>query len=126
MAPLIGLPATVLITYLTYHDILHPILAVAVYGFFQLTDSFIFTPFIQGKMIGLHPITTIVVILVGSDLGGVFGLVLAIPTAAAVKILFNEFIRPVILDAADIHPESESRLSNDKKTDVASEGVSNG
>jgi predicted PurR-regulated permease PerM len=102
LAPIFGLPPVLLIAYLTFQDFRHPLYALIVYGVTQLVDNWILTPFIQGKMVGLHPITTIVVVLIGADLAGVFGLILAIPAAAAIKILFKNFIWPHIAEAADL------------------------
>ncbi len=104
LAPIFGLPPVLLVAYLTFHDFRHPIYALIVYGFTQLLDNWILTPFIQGKMVGLHPITAVVVVLIGADLAGVLGLILAIPAAAAIKILFKQFIWPHIAEAADLDP----------------------
>ncbi len=106
LAPVIGLPVIMLVTYLTFKDWSHPLASLIVYCAIQAADGFVLTPLIQGKMVGLHPITTIVVIFVGSDLAGVFGLILAIPAAAAVKIIFKRFIWPEIAEATNINPDA--------------------
>jgi predicted PurR-regulated permease PerM len=102
LAPIIGLPVVMLITYLTFKDWSHPLASLIVCGAIQAADGFVLTPLIQGKMVGLHPITTIVVIFIGSDLAGIFGLILAIPATAAVKVIFKQFIWPEIAEATNI------------------------
>jgi len=104
LAPIFGLPPTLLVAYLTFHDLRHPLYATIVYLVAQFIDNWILTPVIQKKMIGLHPITTIVVIFIGGNLAGMFGLIVAIPAAAVIKILFKEFIWPHIAEAADLDP----------------------
>jgi len=93
LAAIVGLPITLAICYLHYLDFAHPIYALIVFLIVQALDNFLLSP-IQGKSVGLHPITTIVVLLIGSELAGLFGLLLAIPAAAVVKNLFRELILP--------------------------------
>jgi predicted PurR-regulated permease PerM len=95
--PVSVLVPSLLVAYLHFHDIKHPIYTLATFSFFQMVDGFILTPVVQGKMIGLHPITTIVVLLMGGELAGVFGLILAVPAAAVIKILAREFLLPELL-----------------------------
>ena len=90
----LGLPPVLLITYFSYFDFAHPIYALIVFSVIQFADGFILTPIIQGKTLGLHPITTVVVLFIGSELAGVFGLLLAIPAAAIIKVLIREFVWP--------------------------------
>ncbi|NLE30057.1 MAG: AI-2E family transporter [Phycisphaerae bacterium] len=102
LAPFVGLPFVVIISYVDSGGFRQPIWATVVFSIAQFVDGWILTPFVQGKSIGLHPITTIIVLLIGSELAGLFGLLLAIPAAAAVKILFREFVWPTVAEAADI------------------------
>lgn len=117
LAPVVGLPIALLITYLSFHDWTHPLAAAAVYGTVQAVDNFVLTPIIQGKLVGLHPITVIVIVFIGADLAGLLGLILAIPAAAAIKILFKEFLWPQIADAADIEetPGAEPPATKDRQ-----------
>ena len=94
LATAFGLPPALLITYFAYFDIAHPIYALIAFSVIQFIDGFILTPIIQSKTLGLHPITTIVVLMIGYELAGIFGLLLAIPATAAIKVLIREFIWP--------------------------------
>ncbi len=60
----------------------------------QFLESWILTPWIQSQSLSLNATTVLIVVLVGGVVGGFFGLLLAIPIAACVKILFEEFILP--------------------------------
>ncbi len=53
-----------------------------------LEGSFI-TPKILGKKVGLSPLTLIVALLVGGELFGIIGMVIAVPIAAIIKVLIE-------------------------------------
>lgn len=58
----------------------------------QAEDSFII-PNIMGPLVRLHPVMVIFAILAGGALGGIFGLFVAIPTAAVARILLSYLYR---------------------------------
>jgi predicted PurR-regulated permease PerM len=102
LAPFVGLPVVVIISYANSGGFHLPLWATIVFSIVQFIDGWILTPVIQGKSIGLHPITTIIVLMIGSELAGLYGLLLSIPAAAAMKILFKEFVWSTVAEAADI------------------------
>jgi predicted PurR-regulated permease PerM len=77
--------------------------------FVQQVESNILVPFIMGKQMKLHPVGIIFFALVMGSLFGIVGAVLAVPTAAATKILVDEFyLRPRRLAIAAIEAEAET------------------
>jgi predicted PurR-regulated permease PerM len=44
------------------------------------------------KHVGVSPATTIAALLIGSELLGIVGALLAVPTAAIVQVLVSEFL----------------------------------
>ena len=52
----------------------------------QLEDNFVM-PFLIGRLVHLHPLVIIFSVLAGASLGGILGLLLAVPVAATVKII---------------------------------------
>ncbi len=91
--PLIfGLVPSLIIAYIHFNDFRHPFFVFLIFMIVQLLDGLVLSPLIQGKMVGLHPITTFFILLVGSFFG-FLGLLLAIPVAVALKIIFKEFFR---------------------------------
>jgi predicted PurR-regulated permease PerM len=52
----------------------------------QLEDNFVM-PFLIGRLVHLHPLAVIFAVLSGAALGGILGLLLAVPVAATVKIV---------------------------------------
>lgn len=65
-----------------------------VYGLVQGLDGWLLTPWIQSHSVDLSAVTVLIVVFVGGAVAGVSGLVLAVPVAACVKILFREVILP--------------------------------
>ena len=56
----------------------------------QVIDNAIITPLIIGKSVELGPVTTIVVVLLGEQLLGLIGLLMAVPIAAMCKLIIEE------------------------------------
>ena len=72
---------------------LHPLLVLAIFGAVQLVEGFVISPKIIGDRVGLHPLTIIVAVLVGTTLmGGILGGVLAIPLTAALRTLMFRYV----------------------------------
>jgi predicted PurR-regulated permease PerM len=114
MIPFLGAITTcgtaLVIALVQYGDWLHPALVLAVFGFVQLMEALVFQPKIIGDRVGLHPMTIIVALMVGTNLlGGVLGGILAIPLTAALRVLMFRYVwkRREASPAADA-PGSES------------------
>lgn len=69
-----------------------------VYGIGQTLDDWVLTPLIQGKTTDLDPVSIVVAVLAGGSLAGVYGMLLAVPLAACVKILLRELVMPRVRD----------------------------
>lgn len=62
------------------------------YALVQTLESFVLTPRIVGSSVGLHPAVVIIALLIGGDLFGFLGLLLAVPGAAVVKVFADELL----------------------------------
>jgi predicted PurR-regulated permease PerM len=67
---------------------------VVVYMIGQLLDDYLLSPIIQGRTTGLEAPMILFASIAGGALAGVYGLLLAIPVAACLKILLNEVFWP--------------------------------
>ncbi len=67
-----------------------------VYGVVQTFEGYVLIPMIAGKATNLDPVTILVVVLAGGSIMGIYGMLLAIPVAACVKILCTEVLLPKI------------------------------
>lgn len=87
IGPIIGAAPAVFLAYLAA-----PELAVKVVVFFLVIhqlENHIIVPKIMGKSIDLHPVTVIISLLIGGQLLGVVGMILAVPVAALLKVLYR-------------------------------------
>jgi len=75
----------------TWWAIVAPIL---VYQAGQLADDYLLTPAIQGKTTDMDTPTILFASIAGGVLAGIYGLLLAIPAAACIKILLREVFWP--------------------------------
>lgn len=76
------------------------ILPSVVYILGQSLDAYVVEPVVQGKATNLDALTVLLVVLIGGSLAGLLGLLIAIPTAACIKILFRELIGPKLREIA--------------------------
>jgi predicted PurR-regulated permease PerM len=58
---------------------------VATFGIAQAIEGYVLTPRIVGNRVGLNQLETLVVILVGGEMGGLAGLIIAIPAGGILK-----------------------------------------
>lgn len=57
----------------------------------QIDNAFISPKIIEGKL-GLHPLTTIVAVLIGGEFFGILGMLVAVPITAMLKVIFKRMI----------------------------------
>lgn len=65
-----------------------------VYAVVQILEGWVLTPWIQSQSTDLSAVTILLVVLIGGALAGVYGLILAIPLTACLKILSKELVLP--------------------------------
>lgn len=102
LGPIFGAAFAVLITLssnldLSFYTEVWPqlVTVVLIFGSMQLLDNYILQPVIFSKSVLAHPLEIFVVILIGANLAGVIGMVLAIPIYTILrsfaKIFFEKF-----------------------------------
>jgi predicted PurR-regulated permease PerM len=65
-----------------------------VFAFGNFLEAWILTPWIHGRTTRLQPMVILSLVLIGGELGGFWGLLLAIPVAICLDILAREFLLP--------------------------------
>ncbi len=84
-----GIPAAI-ISIIQYGDLSHlPHIAIVLLLVYTLDNGFV-QPYVFAKSVDMHPIIIILLIISGSQLFGVLGMLLAVPTAAVVRTLIKE------------------------------------
>ncbi|MBI3191367.1 MAG: AI-2E family transporter, partial [Pedosphaera parvula] len=75
------------------HNLWHPLLVCLVFALVQMAEGLFISPKIIGERVGLHPLTIIIAVMVGTTLlGGILGGVLAIPLTAALRTLMFRYV----------------------------------
>ena len=86
------LPALLLAS-VQFGDWLHPALVLAVFAAVQTLEGLVISPKIMGDRVGLHPLTIIIAVIIGTTLlGGLLGAILAIPLTAALRVLMFRYV----------------------------------
>ena len=73
---------------------------VLVFVIVQSIEGYVLTPVIAGRATNLGPVSVFVAVLAGASLAGVYGMLLAIPAAACIKILGSEMLMPALREWA--------------------------
>jgi predicted PurR-regulated permease PerM len=72
----------------------HHLLVVALFlGGWRLLQDYFTSPRLMGGTLELHPLAVIFAVLVGGEIGGVIGVYLSIPIAAALRIVWRRWQR---------------------------------
>lgn len=61
-----------------------------VYGIAQLIDMLVIIPAVFAKIVNMHPLAVVIVIIVGGQLGGVIGMILAVPVYSITRVTVKE------------------------------------
>ncbi|MDE3067484.1 MAG: AI-2E family transporter [Verrucomicrobiota bacterium] len=81
------------LTLVQYGDWLHPLLVLALFGGVQTLEGLFISPKIMGDRVGLHPLAIIIALMTGTTLlGGLLGGILAIPLAAALRVILFRYL----------------------------------
>ncbi|MEN2765897.1 AI-2E family transporter [Ornithinibacillus xuwenensis] len=88
--PIIGaIPAVLLALTISGNMVLFVLIGVFV---IQLIESNFLSPYIVGKSTRIHPVAIIFVLLLGSKLGGVLGMILAVPVLTILNVVTKHII----------------------------------
>ncbi len=85
--------SALVIAIVAFGDWQHPVMVLAVFAVVQSLEGTVIQPRIMGDRVGLHPVTIIVALMVGTTLlGGILGGILAIPLAAVLRVLMFRYV----------------------------------
>ncbi|HEX2259125.1 MAG TPA: AI-2E family transporter [Actinomycetota bacterium] len=69
----------------------------------QQLDNHFISPKVMGRALRLHPVAVILALLAGGTLGGIWGMLLAVPGLGVAKLLAVHFYETRVLGNADYH-----------------------
>lgn len=78
---------------LSFYDAMLPkiITTIIIFTVLQLLDNFLLQPNIFSKSVKAHPLEIFLVVLMGAKMGGIVGMVLAIPAYTVIRVLLKVF-----------------------------------
>jgi predicted PurR-regulated permease PerM len=91
LGPIIAIIPALIVAALTSPFMLAKVLIVMVIA--QQIDNHIISPQVMGRSLEIHPLTIISILLVSGSLGGVLGLILAVPFYAVLKVIVQHTYR---------------------------------
>jgi predicted PurR-regulated permease PerM len=97
IVPFLGVTISIipalLLALVQFGDWLHAAFVLGVFAAVQFLEGFFISPRIMGDRVGLHPLTIILAVMVGTTLmGGIIGGILAIPLTAALRVLMFRYV----------------------------------
>ena len=88
--PIIGAIPVVMISYtIGGNTVIFVIIAIFV---IQVIEGNLLSPYIMGKTVKIHPVAIIFVLLLGGQLFGVWGMILAVPALTILKVIAIQFV----------------------------------
>lgn len=93
---LTGIVLSSLMALVTFGDLIHLLWVWAVYAVVQALEGTFITPRIMGESVGLSPLIIILALFAGGQLFGLLGIFLAVPAAAALRVLARSSYQWVI------------------------------
>ena len=85
-----GVPA-VMIAFLASPTL--ALLVIILYIVIQQIENALIAPYIMHKAVGLDPLAIIIILLIGGKVAGPLGMILAVPVATILSILFREYLK---------------------------------
>ena len=85
----VGIVLSSVMSLATFGDLFHLFLVWGVYAAVQSLEGFLITPRVLGESVGLSPLLVIIALFAGGQLFGLLGVFLAIPAAAAIRVLLR-------------------------------------
>ncbi len=97
--PIVGVAAGLIVALLTGKPFVFFLSVILVFLIIQLLDNVLVQPLVFSKAANLHPLVVIFLVLAGSKIGGLLGMLLIVPLASLLNvvtvILFRELRRPL-------------------------------
>ncbi len=85
----IGLIPALTLSYLDSHSLVNLLGVVGTFAFAQALEGTVISPRVVGERVGLHPVMVMVAIILGGHFFGFIGILIAVPAASIVLVLFS-------------------------------------
>ncbi len=93
--PLAGTVSATLVALVTGAKPIYFIYIILVFLFINIIDNVLVQPLVLARAAKLHPLAVIFLVMTGSKFGGVFGMLLAVPVASLLQVVFHILYREI-------------------------------
>tara|TARA_R110000868_G_scaffold267231_2_gene526522 strand:- start:138 stop:1256 length:1119 start_codon:yes stop_codon:yes gene_type:complete len=85
-----------MVALITKDSLIYPLLVIAVVGTVQFLEGNFITPNIVGSKVNVNPLAAIIALVIGAEVWGIAGMILAIPLTGITKIIMSQYstLRP--------------------------------
>ncbi len=112
--PVVGVFASFLVALVTGAPNITYLYIILVFVLANLIENIFVQPLVLAKAANLHPLLVIFIVLLGSNFGGILGMLLAVPVASllqvVIRILYSELKRPIRPDFSKFSDVELSRI----------------
>jgi len=88
--PIVGAVPAIVVAFIDTGSMGAVAAVVVAFASIQLFENVFISPFVVAKSVALHPLTIIIAIMIGGQVLGIFGMLLAVPTASIIKVTVQE------------------------------------
>ncbi len=96
IGPLIGAIPAFAIALINQDPWLTILIMTSVYAIAQIIDMLFIIPLVVAKIVNLHPVTVVIVIIIGSQVMGILGMIISIPATSALKLTVSTVYNHIV------------------------------
>jgi len=112
MSLIVGLLPGVLLCWAEFQSIPMALAVVAIFSGAQLLEGTVLSPKILSKSVNLHPVWVLLALIAGGSLFGFFGMLIAVPTAAAIQVFASHWID--LYRSSKLYQEADATIDDDE------------
>jgi predicted PurR-regulated permease PerM len=95
VGPVAGAIPAIIVTMINGNDPIKIVYIVIAFAIIQLIDNILLQPVVLSKSVNLHPLIIVFAVLIGGQLFGILGMLLAVPTAGIIKVTSKEIYQGI-------------------------------
>lgn len=92
MALVVGLAPALLLVWIEHQSLARMIAVIVVFSGAQMLEGTVLSPRILSKKVNLHPVWVLLAIIVGGNLFGIVGMIVAVPATAAIQVFLRHWL----------------------------------
>ena len=107
VGPIVGFGSLIIIC-LAEKSVMHLLIGAVILALIMFIDGNVINPRMLSSNVEVHPVLVIVALLAGGKVGGVVGMLIAVPVAALLKLQFEKYVEKRWQHAAELQGAQQS------------------